>query len=203
MTIDREYFFNTVRDDLFSGGMAQSQVDGMNNLLNIWETDYAAANPRDGDMWLSYGLATVYHESAQTMQPIEEYGQGEGHSYADPTGPYGQSYYGRGHVQLTWYDNYVKGEEVFKKKFDRNVPMVKYPHRMLEEETSAVILFEGMIDGWFTGVGLPDYFNAATGEEDPYNARKIINGLDRAETIEGYYWEFKGAIRHQDEVVDV
>jgi hypothetical protein len=198
MTIDREYFFDTVRDELFSGGMAQSQVDGMNNLLNIWEADYAAANPRDGKMWLSYGLATVYHESAQTMQPIEEYGKGEGHSYADPTGPYGQSYYGRGHVQLTWYDNYVKGEEVFKTKFDRIVPMVKYPHRMLEEETSAVILFEGMIDGWFTGVGLPDYFSDANEEEDPYNARKIINGLDRAETIEGYYWQFKGAIRNAE-----
>jgi hypothetical protein len=78
--IDREFFFDTVRDELFPNGMAQSQVDGMNNLLNIWETNYAAANPRDGKMWLSYGLATVYHESAQTMQPIEEYGKGEGHS---------------------------------------------------------------------------------------------------------------------------
>jgi hypothetical protein len=201
MTIDREFFFNTVRDELFSGGMAQSQVDGMNNLLNIWEADYAAANPRDGKMWLSYGLATVYHESAQTMQPIEEYGKGEGHSYGEPDGPYGQCYYGRGHVQLTWLENYEKGEAVFKEKFDRNVPMVKYPHRMLEEETSAVILFEGMIDGWFTGVGLPDFFSAEEGEEDPYNARKIINGLDKASTIEGYYWQFKGAIRDAESSV--
>jgi hypothetical protein len=51
-----------------------------------------------------------------------------------------------------------------------------------------------MIRGWFTGVGLPDYFSAAHGIEDPYNARKIVNGLDQAGLIEGYYHQFHAAL---------
>jgi putative chitinase len=49
-----------------------------------------------------------------------------------------------------------------------------------------------MIYGWFTGVGLPKYFNSTT--EDPINARRIVNGTDRASTIAGYYWKFKKAL---------
>ena len=37
--------------------------------------------------------------------------------------------------------------------------MVQYPHRMLELEPAALILFDGMIDGWFTGLRLPTFFN--------------------------------------------
>ena len=70
--------------------------------------------------------------------------------------------------------------------------MVQYPHRMLELEPAALILFDGMIDGWFTGVGLPTYFNAST--EDPYNARRTVNGTDKAETIKGHYYKFKDAL---------
>ena len=36
------------------------------------------------------------------------------------------------------------------------------------------------------------YFNATT--EDPYNARKIVNGLDKADTIKGHYYKFKDAL---------
>ena len=67
------------------------------------------------------------------------------------------------------------------------------PHRMLEEEPSAYVLYDGMIEGWFTGVGLPGYFN--DDEEDPYNARQVVNGHDKAELIAGYYGDFKGALK--------
>jgi putative chitinase len=63
---------------------------------------------------------------------------------------------------------------------------------MLEDEPSALVLYDGMINSWFTGAGLPDYFNADT--EDPINARKIVNGLDKADLIAGYYWDFKKAL---------
>ena len=66
-------------------------------------------------------------------------------------------------------------------------------HRMLEDEPSALVLFfDGSINGWFTGVGLPQYFDADT--EDPVNARKVINGLDKADLIAGYYRDFKAAL---------
>jgi hypothetical protein len=66
---------------------------------------------------------------------------------------------------------------------------------MLEDETSALVLFDGMIGGWFTGVGLPKFFDHAKKIEDAYNARKIVNALDKAETIKGYYTKFKAALK--------
>jgi putative chitinase len=201
--IDREYFFNAVRGSLFGGSLKQSQVDGMNYLIDIWEDHFDKQAGDNATMWLAYALATVFHETAQTMRPIEEYGQGSGKSYGQPTGPYDQCYYGRGHVQLTWEDNYKKGEDVLKSRYGLDdVPLHQYPHRMLEDETSALVLFDGMIYGWFTGVGLPKYFDAAKGTEDAYNARKIVNALDKAATIEGYYQKMKAALVDTDEDQD-
>ena len=190
--IDRKKFFDSIRASLFGGTLNQSQVDGIDFLLNVWERHFEIPNPRDGTKWLSYCMATVYHETAQTMQPIEEYGKGKGKSYGQPVGPHGQCYYGRGHVQLTWEENYKKGEKRLKDIYGVHAPLHKEPHRMLDHETSALVLYDGMIEGWFTGVGLPKYFNSTV--EDPVNARRIVNGLDRADLIAGYYRKFKNAL---------
>jgi putative chitinase len=186
--IDRDSFFHDVRSSLFSGNLTQSQVNGLNYLLDTWESYFVDYDIR----WLAYALATAYHETAQTMRPIEEYGRGEGKSYGEPTGDYDQCYYGRGYVQLTWLENYEKAEKILKDTYDLDTPCVEYPHRMLEDEPSALVLYDGMKDGWFTGVGLPQFFDEDT--EDPVNARKIVNGLDKAETIAGYYRKFLDAL---------
>jgi putative chitinase len=86
MPYDRKHFFDTVRKDLFRGNLTQSQVDGMNYLLEVWEKHFEAANPRDGTNWLAYALATFFHETAETMQPIEEYGKGSGRATASRRG---------------------------------------------------------------------------------------------------------------------
>jgi hypothetical protein len=39
-------------------------------------------------------------------------------------------------------------------------------------------MYSGMKARWFTGQKLSDFFSAAL--SDPYNTRRIINGLDRA-----------------------
>ena len=186
--IDRDKFFTSVRENLFEGVLSQQQVDGMNYLLDTWENYFVDSDIR----WLAYALATAYHETAYMMQPIEEYGRGSGKEYGKPTGPHNEIYFGRGHVQLTWISNYEKGEKRLKEIYDVEAPLVEYPHRMLEDEPSALVLFDGMKEGWFTGVGLPTYFNETT--EDPYNARKIVNGLDKADTIKGHYYKFKDAL---------
>jgi putative chitinase len=190
--IDRDTFFNGVRASLFGGSLSQSQVDGMNYLLNIWEAYFEQPNPRDGNKWLSYCMATVFHETAQKMQPIEEYGKGEGYAYGQPCGPYNQVYYGRGHVQLTWEDNYKKGQDQLKKNYGLDVQIWPKPELMLDDRPSALVLYDGMTIGWFTGVGLPKYFNATV--EDPVNARRVVNGTDQASKIAGYYQKFKAAI---------
>ena len=90
--IDRDHFFTSVRERLFNGVLSQQQVDGMNYLLDTWEEHFGDEDIR----WLAYALATAFHETAYTMQPIEEYGRGSGHDYGQPTGPHGECYYGRG-----------------------------------------------------------------------------------------------------------
>ena len=60
-----------------------------------------------------------------------------------------------------------------------------------------MIMVEGMTDGEsrvgdFTGVSLEDYFNKH--RDDPFNARRIVNGLDQADKIAGYYYKFLHAI---------
>jgi putative chitinase len=193
MPYDRKFYFDTVRKDLFRGNLTQSQVDGQNYLLATWERHFEEPNPRDGDKWLAYALATFFHETAETMQPIEEYGKGSGKSYGQPAGPHGQKYYGRGHVQLTWEENYKKGQQFLKDRYNVDADIHPNAHKMLHNETSALVSYDGMIHGWFTGVGLPTYFNSTV--EDPKNARRIVNGTDKADLIAGYYWKFKTALK--------
>ncbi|TOE35570.1 hypothetical protein CGJ43_25525, partial [Vibrio parahaemolyticus] len=60
--------------------------------------------------YLAYVLATTYHETGHTMKPIEEWGKGQGRPYGEPDPETGQTYYGRGYVQLTWLANYIKAK---------------------------------------------------------------------------------------------
>ncbi len=189
MTIQRKYFFDSVRGSLFAGHLTQAQVDGMNEIL-----DYAEASGTD-DRHLAYILATSFHETAQTMQPISEYGKGSGKPYGVPDPATGQTYYGRGHVQLTWKDNYAKQDQ----KLGLGGRLVADADLALDPTVSLRILFGGMTDGDFTGVGLPKYIPCTNVESDPtdfYNARKVVNGLDCATLIQGYAQKFANALLH-------
>jgi len=182
--LNRTYYFDGVRGPLFAGAMTQPQVDGQTALLD------AAEQRGWDDRWLAYLLATAYHETARTMQPIAEYGQGKGKPYGVPDGPYGQVYYGRGFVQLTWYDNYQTQDQ----KLRLNGQLVRIADTALDLQIATDIIFGGMQDGDFTGVGLPKYISAT--QTDFYNARKIVNGLDQASTIAGYAVTFANALTH-------
>lgn len=50
-------------------------------------------------------LANVIVESGN-FKWFHEIGNGRGRAYGRPAGPYKQIYYGRGPLQVTWYDNY-------------------------------------------------------------------------------------------------
>lgn len=169
--IDHTAFFDSARANLFHGKLTQSQVDGMNAILDEWE-----ARPEYTDLrWLAYMLGTAYHETAYKMQPIEEYGKGHGRRYGKPDPITGKVYYGRGYVQLTWKTNYDKMGRVVK------ADLVNKPELALDPTIAAEIMFYGMKKGSFTGVGLGKYFNDS--KTDWINARKIINGLDKADKI--------------------
>lgn len=188
--IDRKFFFDTVRKSLFSGKLNNGQVEGMSAVLDEWDT-----GKWQNDLnRLAYMFATAYHETAFTMQPIEEYGKGKGRPYGKclcmSRKPYTDTknlFYGRGLVQLTWYENYkLAGDRV-------GVDLIHYPEKACELAIAVEIMFHGMFEGWFTGKKLSDYFNDKV--VDFTKARKIINGLDKAELIASYARKFRSALR--------
>ncbi len=71
--MNRKAFFDSVRHSLFNGRLKQTQVDGLNTLLDEWE-DTGFTNRQ----WLAYALATAFHESAFTIGPLAVYGRGRG-----------------------------------------------------------------------------------------------------------------------------
>lgn len=180
--IDKKKFFASIRTSLFSGKLTISQVKGMLTIINEWE-----ARKLNNICWLAYMLATTFHETARTMQPIEEYGQGHGKTYSKLDYTTGHRYYGRGFVQLTWKINYEAMGKLL------GVDLVHHPDLALKTDIATKILFEGMIRGSFTGRKLSDYFY--TTRCDWVNARRIINGTDKAQMVAGYAVGFYKALK--------
>ncbi len=189
--INRKFFFDQVRGSLFGGKLKKTQVDGITAILDEWENN----NSKKDDRWLAYMFATTHHETDTTMQPIEEYGKGKGRKYGKQVKMDGTTYsntnnifYGRGFVQLTWYENYAKAGKKLA------VDFIQKPEKVMEPANATKIMFLGMAEGWFTGKKLMDYFN--TTKEDWFNARRIINGTDKANNIAAYAKKYYAAISY-------
>jgi hypothetical protein len=133
----------------------------------------------------AYCLATAWHETAFTMQPVVEYG-GDTYLKSKPYYPW----YGRGYVQLTWEENYQKQDD----KLGLKGALMRDPDLALNPEIATQILLLGMADGDFTGKRLGHYFTDEL--SDFYNARRIVNGTDKANEIAKYAEAFCNAITH-------
>jgi hypothetical protein len=190
MAFVRDVYFDHVRGTLFDGALSQQQVDGQNILLGLFEWE-ATGTPMTDIRWLAYLLATAFHETAHTMWPIEEFGKGEGRDYGEPDPETGQTYYGRGFVQLTHKENYDRASAALALIDDRD--LVRHPELALDSLIAARILFRGCAEGWFTGRRLGMYFNVDT--DDPINARQIVNGNDQDALIASYHAEFLIALQ--------
>lgn len=175
--MDRAAFYATMRPVI--GPLTQEQVDGTEALLNEAEKRQTPLHH------LAYMLATAWHETAYRMQPIEEIGKGKGRRYGQKIK--GHVYYGRGFVQLTWLSNYEHASDKL------GIDFVNHPEKALELGPATEILFTGMTNGWFTGKKLKDYINA--NGVDYREARRVINGTDRAEKIAGHARSFEHALR--------
>jgi hypothetical protein len=159
-------FFASLRS--ITGGLDQKQINIVNAIMAS-----AAAWPVG---WLAYALATAWHEARFT--PQREWGLGKGKPYA-ALGKYGQPQYGRGLVQLTWDRNYewADGALDLKGALLRNFDLA------LDPELSVRILVQGMEDGAFTGRSLSRHVSDTGTHEQFVQARRIINGTDRADDI--------------------
>ena len=204
MPYDRQTFFDSVRGSLFAGSLTQSQVDGMTYILSTWE----GAPLTEDHRWLAYCLATTFHETARTMQPIEEHGHGAHQPYGQPDPVTGQKYYGRGFVQLTWKNNYKRAANELGLAGDDD--LVKHPERALDPVIAAGVMFRGMDEAWFRAPNaLKTYFNATV--DDAFKAREIINGdksvvptwshgVSIGKLIKGYHEKFlSGLVESYDD----
>lgn len=171
--------------------IAPLAAEGFSTLISALSTDPDISDIR----WAAYMLATVQHECANRWQPIEEYGKGAGRPYGVPVRvqdvngiTYTNTYYGRGFVQLTWKLNYDKVGQAIGMEHG----LVLHPEHALEPQTAYRIMSYGMRAGAFTGKKLSDYINDQ--QSDYLNARRIINGVDRAELVQSYAVAFEDAL---------
>lgn len=195
--MNRIAFFNRLRTQNLYTTILQHQVDGLNAFIDEWESNPLYLDKR----WLAYILATAYHETDKTMQPIEEYGKGVAHAYGkklkygggpNKRVPYetpNHIYYGRGHTQNTWYEIYQKLTRANKVGLD----FLNNPELLLKMRPSIWATFYGMTTGLYTGRKLAHYFDGK--KEDWVNARKIINGLDKADLIALYAKKFHECLK--------
>lgn len=186
------------------GRFEQSQVDGFNSILdavnNFHSSKYTSKDIKPA--FFAYMLATAWHETGiivkrnnkkvllHSMQPVEEMGKGKGRRYGSRIDIHGGRYsselpiyYGRGYVQLTWLTNYV---------FMRNrlkVDFVNHPELALDPKHAADIMIVGMMEGSFTSRSLFKYIKFGLYDEF-VQARRVINGTDKADLIAKYAVDF-------------
>lgn len=203
MSINRDFFFDHIREYLFNGSLRQSQLNGMNAILDKWE----AESSKDDDRWLAYMLGTTHHETGRTMQPVRETFAATDDdaikrlekAWAAGKLPWvktpywrrdadGKSWLGRGFVQLTHKANYETLGKAIK------VDLITDPDRAMDLDTALKVLFVGMRDGLFTTAKLADFFNVS--KENWVQARKIINGLESADLVASYAKTYYAAISY-------
>lgn len=209
--VDRKKFYDAIRP-LFGGKLKDSQVTGLEAILLAWEKSYQTRTPITQ---FSDCLATTFHETNQTMLPVHELGSvayftrlydvnGSNPTRARAMGNThpgdGAKFCGRGLVQLTWRNSYLKATQrlLALGVLKPGESLVDNPDLAMRMDIAIVLLFEGMEQGWFTGVDLDDTVDALIdGDEhaDFVKARRIINGKDRAELIAGYADKFLKALQ--------
>lgn len=207
-TYDRQKFAAAIRAFV-------TPTSGHEAILDQWEEQF----PHGPLKYLAYILATAHHETGAKMVPVEEnlnysakrlvqvwpkrfptvaaatlyanngialankvYGGRMGNTAPND----GWLYRGRGLVQITGKDNYARASKAL------GIDFVAAPDLVMDKRISAGILFLGMIEGWFTGKKLSDYFDGI--EADAIGARAIINGTDRAADIAALYRRYVQAL---------
>lgn len=192
MKFNHTTFFNNYRD--VYGSLNQTQVSGLDNLVGYIELDPDITDVRQA----AYMLATVKHECADTYQPITERGPKSYFSKYDAGTPIGRrlgntvpgdgfTFRGRGYVQITGRANYQKLSQALALGPDEE--LVTHPDNALHPDIAYRIMSYGMRNGTFTSKKLNDYINAQGC--DYRNARRIINGVDKADLIKGYAVNFE------------
>lgn len=189
MRINHKKFFAEFKPyfkEVTGKNITPSQVKNLDFLLGKFQmSEWFSADVRR----IAYAIATATVEtyipkSNSRYAPITEFG-GEKYFHKYDSGKLarrlgntpdldgdGFLYRGRGFVQITGKRNYA------------HFGIANDPDKALDPDTAFQIMEDGMRTGFFTGRKLSEFINA-TGT-DYKNARRVINGQDRAQEIAGY-----------------
>ncbi|MER9176664.1 carboxypeptidase [Mesorhizobium sp. M0955] len=137
----------------------------------------------------AYCLATAWHESGAFKYMREIWGptaaqkRYEGRAdLGNTVKGDGKKFLGRGFCQITGRRNFTDwGRRL-------GLDLLKEPQLAEQPEIAVKILVQGMRLGTFTGRKLSDYITLS--KSDFTNARRIINGTDKAALIAGYAQQF-------------
>jgi len=183
---DRKKFFDAYR--VRFGPLTQALVEALEYLLGRIEGDTRFGTTDTDRRMLSYCLGTFKWETAHTFEPIDErggdnyfnkrYGPGTkvGKMLGNTQAGDGALFHGRGYVQVTGRTNYAKAKKV------TGVDLLSQPDRAKDRDLAYQIAIQGMLEGWFTGRKLSQYFKP-DGTANYEDARAIINGTDQATRI--------------------
>ncbi len=182
--VDRTFFMQNFPSGALSGKtLNPGRAEGFISIFDCWDA-LASDLPLP---CLAYALATAWHETGATMQPVREgFARTDADAFAHVTAycltrgipnyaardPNGNSYYGRGYVQLTHARNY----RTMGQRLGAGDALYDNPDDVMHPATAARILLLGMIDGLFrpTKGKLADYFSAVP--QRWFEARELING---------------------------
>tara|TARA_R110002051_G_scaffold308116_1_gene379496 strand:- start:2481 stop:3038 length:558 start_codon:yes stop_codon:yes gene_type:complete len=176
--INRKLFFDLYKRNLDKDNkLTQKEVDALYLFIAmVDQVYYYFTLPQ----W-AYVFATTFHETAFTFEPVKEaFHLSE--NWRQRNLRY-FPYYGRGYVQITWLTNYEKFSELMQEDLTTN------PDVVLDPEYAFKIMIYGMKHGTFTGKSIGDYVNDT--KTDYKGARRVINGTDKASTIDAYAREFE------------
>lgn len=199
MALRREdAFFASLRSGILGPTLSPSEVEGCQAILSA-----AEGLPIS---FVAYMLATAYHETATTMQPVKEANwlspaaqrayffrmydiEGARPDVARALGNLqpgdGARFPGMGYVQCTGRKNAERAQR------ELGLPIVDNPALLMRPDIAAKVMRRGMVEGWFTGKKLADYLPDLGGF---VAARRIINGTDRADAIASHARKFMDAL---------
>jgi putative chitinase len=189
VSFSESFFFNRMRAGLLGPTLSAAEVKGCTAILEACQGMPVS--------WAAYCFATAYHETAFTMQPVKEFGGPRYYTRMyDVTGDRprlarangntapgeGVKYCGRGYVQLTWKANYARAGASL------GYDLVGSPDLAMRPDIAALVMRDGMKGAWFTGLGLSDMLpgQGLASLAQFKEARRIINGRDKATVIAGY-----------------
>ena len=202
--VNKEYFLQQY-NRVFAKNLDNKPVKKSNifQIIDAFDADPDMKSLR----WLAYILATSMHGSNDTFAPVVEgywirpeskrvsalynyYVKNNPNALRTifPNGKNGTAYYGRGRVvQLTHDFNYrLASNEIY-----GDNRLLEDPDLIISDAAcDMAVTFKGMLNGWFTGYKLSRFFPLSTDKADWVGARKIINGMDKANLIAGYAINF-------------